>query len=155
MTIIKDYTFKILILSENVNFRNILASKLRLDNFEVEFISGGFHLLNYLETNQDMNMIICNEDMPDMSAMEIISMVRQDKTKSEMPIVFISKNDNEEEICDMIFNGANDYIVQTDNFRPIQERAHKYMQIIKQNAAWITALHIDFLPISLVEFAKF
>ncbi len=135
MTIIKGFTFKVLILSENVSFRNILASKLRLDNFDVEFISGGFHLLNYLEKNRDVNMIIFNEDMPDMSAAEAISMVRMSKTKSEMPILFISKNNNEEEICDMIFNGANEYVVQTENFKPILERAHKYMSLIKQNAA--------------------
>ena len=135
MTIIKGFTFKVLILSENVSFRNILASKLRLDNFDVEFISGGFHLLNYLEKNRDVDMIIFNEDMPDMSAAEAISMVRMSKTKSEMPILFISKNSDEEEICDMIFNGANEYVVQTENFKPILERAHKYMSLIKQNAA--------------------
>ena len=135
MTIIKGFTFKVLILSENVSFRNILASKLRLDNFDVEFISGGFHLLNYLEKNRDVDMLIFNEDMPDMSAAEAISMVRMSKTKSEMPILFISKNSDEEEICDMIFNGANEYVVQTENFKPILERAHKYMSLIKQNAA--------------------
>lgn len=80
-------------------------------------------------------MIICNEDMPDMSAAEIISMVRLNKTKSEMPILFISKNSDEEEICDMIFNGANEYIVQSENFKAILERAHKYMSLMKQNAA--------------------
>lgn len=133
--IIKGFTFKILILSENVSFRNILASKLRLDNFDVEFVSGGFHLLNFLEKNRDVNMVICNEDMPDMSAAEIVSMVRLNKTKAEMPILFISKNNDEEEICDMIFNGANEYIVQSENFKPILERAHKYMSLIKQNAA--------------------
>ncbi len=135
MAIIKGFTFKVLILSENVSFRNILASKLRLDNFDVEFISGGFHLLNYLEKNRDVDMLIFNEDMPDMSAAEAISMVRMSKTKSEMPILFISKNSDEEEICDMIFNGANEYVVQTENFKPILERAHKYMSLIKQNAA--------------------
>lgn len=135
MTIIKGFTFKILVLSENMSFRNILASKLRLDNFDVEFISGGFHLLNYLEKNRDVNMLIFNDDMPDMSAAEIISMVRMTKTKSEMPILFISKNSDEEEICDMIFNGANEYVVQSENFKPILERAHKYMSLIKQNVA--------------------
>lgn len=131
----KDFTFKILILSENVSFRNILASKLRLDGFDVEFISGGFHLLSYLEKNHDVDLIICNEAMPDMSAEEIISMVRISKTKSEMPILYISKSDSEDEIYEIILQGANEYIVQSPNFNPILERAHKYMTISKQNAA--------------------
>ena len=47
--IIKAPTFKICILSENTTFRNILASKLRLENFDVEFSDGGFHILHLLE----------------------------------------------------------------------------------------------------------
>ncbi len=136
MAIIKEQTFKILIASENMNFRNILAGKLRmLDNFEVEFATGGFHLLHLLEHKKDYNMIICNEDMNDMSAQEIISLVRLERAKAELPILFISKNGDEEEICDMVFMGANDYIVQTANFQPILERAQKYLHQMKANAA--------------------
>lgn len=136
MTIIKAPTFKVLIVSENINFRNILAGKLRTqDSFDVEFATGGFHLLHILERQRDIDLIICNEDMDDMSAHEIISMVRIAKTKTELPILFISKNNDEEDICDLIFIGANDYIVQTANYKPIIERAQKYLQQIKANAA--------------------
>lgn len=134
--IIKAPTFKICIMSENINFRNILASKLRLENFDVEFADGGFHMLHLLEKNRDtFNMIICNEDMKDMPAFETISMIRQTKSKTELPILFISKSGTEEEICDMIFNGANEYIIQTANYRPIIERAQKYSALIHKNVA--------------------
>lgn len=136
MTIYKTPSFKVLIVSENINFRNILAGKLRTqDNFDVEFATGGFHLLHLLERHKDFNLIICNEDMDDMPAHEIISMIRLHKTKTELPILFVSKNNDEEEICDFIFLGANDYIVQTSNYKPIIERAQKYLQQIKANAA--------------------
>ena len=135
MAIIKAFTFKIFIASENISFRNILASKLRLDNFDVEFASGGFHLLHILEKQKDIHMIICNGDMNDMSAHEIILMIRQSKSKTELPIVCISQGNSEEEVYDLILNGANEYIVQTGNFNTIIERAHKYMQQLKGNAA--------------------
>lgn len=136
MTIIKAPTFKVLIVSENINFRNILAGKLRmLEDFDVEFATGGFHLLHILEKQRDINLIICNDDMEDMSANEIISLVRLTKNKNELPILFISKNNDEEDVCDLIFTGANDYIVQTANYKPIIERAQKYLQQIKANAA--------------------
>lgn len=135
MSVIKEATFKIMIVSENTKFRNILAGKLRLENFDVEFASGGFHLLYILERHHDINMIICNEDMEDMPAHEIIALIRQTKSKAELPILFISKNEDEEEICDLIFTGANEYIVQSANYVPILERAHKYLQQRKVNAA--------------------
>lgn len=136
MAILKGPTFKIIIATENFNFRNILAGKLRLDNFEVEFATGGFHLLHLLEQrNEEVNMIIFNDDMNDMSAQEMIGLVRLSKSKTELPILFISKKNDEEEICEMVFSGANEYVVQTPNFQPILERAHKYLQIFKSNAA--------------------
>ena len=135
MSIIKTESFKILIATEAFNFRNILASKLRLDNFEVEFATSGFHLLHLLERLKDIDMLILNEDMHDMSAHEIIGLVRLSKSKTELPILFISKNSDEAEICNLVFNGANEYIVQSPNFRPILERAHKYLHLLKGNAA--------------------
>lgn len=125
--------FKIIIVDENIQFRNTLASKLRLLGFSVEFASGGFHLLHVLEKNWDFNLIILHENMSDMSAEEMVSLVRTNKDKGELPILFISKNSNEEEICDMIFNGANEYIVKSSNFQPIVDRAQKYFTLLKNS----------------------
>jgi DNA-binding response OmpR family regulator len=130
-----EKNFKIIIASENFNFRNILASKLRLEGFIVEFVTGGFHLLHSLENHKNVDMVILNEDMPDMPSHEVTSMLRTMKSKSELPIVFISKNGSEEEICDLILTGANEYIIQTANFQPIVERALKYFHLKKPHAA--------------------
>ena len=135
MSIIKHHSFKILIASEAIAFRNNLASKLRLDDFEVEFATSGFHLLHLLEKFHDFKMVIINEDMHDMSAPEMMGLVRLAKTKPELPILFISKNINEADIREIILNGANEYIVQTPNFNPILEKAHKYLHNFKGNAA--------------------
>ena len=134
-SIIKHDNFKILIASETINFRNILAGKLRLESFEVEFATGGFHMLHILEKFSDYKMVIINEDMHDMSAQEMIGLIRLAKSKQELPILFISKSNSEEDICELVFTGANEYIVQSPNFNPILERAHKYLQILKANAA--------------------
>lgn len=136
MSTIKTGAFKILITTEAITFRNNLASKLRVDNFDVEFAMSGFHLLHLLENvKEQWNMIIINEDMHDMSAPEMIGLVRLTKSKSELPILFISKNSDEADIREMVLTGANEYVVQTANFNPILERAHKYLQILKVNAA--------------------
>ena len=136
MMIIKAPTFKICILSENISFRNILASKLRMENFDVEFADGGFHLLHLIERNkEEFDMIICHENMKDMPSFEIISMIRQSKSKTELPILYIAKTGTEEEICDMVLTGANEYIVQSSNYKPIVERAQKYSQLIHKNVA--------------------
>lgn len=135
MSVIKEPSFKILVASEDLNFRNNLAAKLRMDKFEVELAIGGFHLLHLLETNNDYSLIIINENMKDMPGFEAISLIRITKTKKELPILYVSKNDSEDEVCDLVFMGANEYIVQSTNYSPIIERAKKYYKLIPSVAA--------------------
>ena len=125
--------FKIVIVDENVTFRNNLATRLRMQGFHVEFATGGFHLLNTLEKHWDFNLIILHENMQDMPAEEMISLVRIHRNKAELPILFISATSTEEEICEMVLNGANEYIVQPNNFQPIVDRAKKYFTLLKNS----------------------
>lgn len=129
----EEIDFKILIVDEGQSFRNTLASKLRMQGYSVEFASGGFHLLHILEKNRDCNLILFHEDMLDMPAEEMISLIRIHKNKTELPILFISENSNEDDICHMILTGANEYIVKTPNFQPIVDRARKYFTLLKNS----------------------
>lgn len=133
MHAVDEIQFKILIADENVIFRNNLASRLRLQGFTVEFVSSGFHLLHTLEQMKEYGLVIIDEDMLDMSAQEMISLVRLNKKKSELPILFISPNKNEHEIAEMISSGANDYIIKSSNIQPILEKTRKYFTLLKNS----------------------
>ena len=118
--------FKIYILSENLPYRNNLATKLRLEGYNVEFATGGFHFLHILERfGNFMNLIICHDNMHDMPAEEIIQITRLLKTKSELPILYISKDNEEELVCEMILCGANEFVLQSNNMLPVIERVRK------------------------------
>ena len=133
MYVSEEKNFKIILVDENTQYRNTLASRLRLQGFHVELVAGGFQLLHILEKHWDYNLVILHENMTDMSAEEMISLIRTQKSKGELPILFISKNENEEDICDMIFNGVNEYIVKSANFQPIVDRAQKYFTLLKNS----------------------
>lgn len=135
MSIIKTESFKILLASENLTFRNNLGSKLRVEGFDAEIVDGGFHLLHLIEKNHDYQMIIINEDMKDMSGQEIVQLIRVIKNKTDLPILFISKDDNEDEICQMVFSGANEYIIQSPTYKQIIDSVHRYFSNYKVNAA--------------------
>ncbi len=130
---IEEKKFKILIADENIHFRDTLASRLRLQGFTVEFSEGGFHLLHQIEKISDICLIIMHENMHDMPAKEIISLIRTNKPKSALPIVFVSKSSNEEDIREVILTGANEYMVKNPNFQPIVERAQKYFNLLKNS----------------------
>jgi DNA-binding response OmpR family regulator len=127
--------FNIVIVSENTNFRNVLSSKFRMENFDVEIATGGFHLLHLLEKEKGVNLIIFNGDMPDMTAFESITLIRDTKSKLELPILFIVKNIKEVDIAELISKGIIDFHPQTTDFNPIIERAQKYFHQMKLIAA--------------------
>lgn len=130
---IKASDYKVFILSENITYRNNLASKLRIEGINVEFASGGFHFLHLLERNRsEVTMLVCHEDMLDMSAEEIISITRLSRPKNDLPILYISKNNDEENVCDMILNGANEFILQSNNMLPAVERIKKLHPLFKR-----------------------
>lgn len=123
--------FKILISDENIQFRNTLSMRLRLQGFNVECASGGFHLLHVLEKESDFSLVIVHENMMDMPAEEIISLIRTSKSRTELPILFISQSSDDKEIRDMIANGANEFIVKTSSLQPIIDKAKKYFTLLK------------------------
>jgi DNA-binding response OmpR family regulator len=133
MQIVDEKSFKIFMTSENLNYRNNLGVKLRIDGFNIEYASGGFHLLHLIEEADHTNLVILHENMHDMSALEMILLIRSSKTKTELPILFISKEQKAEEIKEIITNGANDFIVQAPNYSPIVERIKKYFLHLKNS----------------------
>ena len=126
MSIAKKKEFEVLIVTENVVYRNNLASALRMQGHVVEFAHGGFHLLHLLEYPNAINLIVVHEDMQDMSAYEIVSLTRTNRDPKELPILFVSKNLNDENIREMLSIGTNDCIVQTPGFQPIIAATKKY-----------------------------
>lgn len=132
----QEFDFKIFILSENHQFRNTLASKLRIEGFTVEFASGGFHFLHLLERyRSDIHLLICHENMYDMSSEEIISLTRLAKDKTDLPIIFASRRNDRELTQEIIKAGANEIVLQSSNFFPLLERIHKYFSLFGAHKA--------------------
>ena len=118
----------VLLATQSLAYRNNLASTLRMQGYKVELAQGGFHLLYMLENPQnfDIDLIIIHEDMDDMSAYELVSLIRANKSKTELPVVFISRHNNEEIISEMMSVDTNDFIVQSPAFSPVLAAAKKY-----------------------------
>jgi PleD family two-component response regulator len=127
MSVIVENECTVIIATEQSIYRNNLASSLRMQGHKVELATGGFHLL-YLLENQDEGkiIVIIHEDMQDMSAYEIISLIRTTKTKQELPVLYVSRNKIKEDVVAILSVEANAYIVQTPVLNPILLAVKKY-----------------------------
>lgn len=124
-----EQDFNIIIVDENTNYRNQLASRLRLMGFYVEFATGGFHLLNMLEKeNKSYHLVIMHNGMHDMSAFEMTGLVRTFKNKSELPLLYLSRSVAPEELKEMVQFGINDFFQKTHEQHKIAEKVQKFFQ---------------------------
>lgn len=133
MQTIEENNFNILIASEKIDFRDALATRLRIQDFHVEFATSGFHLLHLIEKPKGCSLVILFENMADMPADEIILMIRSTKNKTELPILYVSQKNCKEEIFNKVTSGVNDYIVRTSHFQPIIARVRKYFELLKNS----------------------
>lgn len=123
----KEQDFNIVIVDENATYRNQLASRLRMMGFYIEFATGGFHLMHILEKEgKNFHLVIVHNNMSDMSAYEMTGLIRTFKSKSELPILFLSRSVSQEDLKELVTFGINDFYQKTNEQHKIAEKVQKF-----------------------------
>lgn len=122
---------QLLLIHPEIKERNDIASRLRINEFEVECAMGGFHALSLIEKHPYDIMLIIG-DMEDMGASEIIMLIRNAKSKEELPILYSAQNATQKEIIEAIEIGANDFLAKTDQFNLLLEKIKKLKRFVKR-----------------------
>lgn len=86
---------RILLIDNDLKNRNNLSSRLRMQGYQIEAATGGFHALHLLE-KKNYELILIYRDMEDMPGLEIASMTRSIDGYSDSPIIYFTKQFNEE-----------------------------------------------------------
>jgi len=122
---------KLLILDEDTNRKNNFASRLRSLEYDIELATGGFHALHLIEKFSYASVLIF-DDMNDMPGNEVLTLMRENFSKTKLPILFVSKNPSEEKILELFKEGVNDFIAYSPNFfAQVVEKLKKHVVIKK------------------------
>jgi len=130
LLMIKDNV--ILVIDQNLNRRNNLSARFRMQGYAVEFVSSGLQALNYLEENVEnkskgYKLVLIMEDSEDMPGREIMLLMREIiPKKSDLPILMANKDNDPTVIIETIQEGANDYIVDLQNEGKIMNKVLKF-----------------------------
>ncbi len=83
--------------------------------------------MNMVE-NPDKNyhLVLIHNDMKDMSAYEMISLLREFKSKFDLPILFISQTVTEKEIKELLKAGINDFEFNPKEQKKVIEMVVKF-----------------------------
>ena len=83
--------------------------KLPLEVFEAE---NGKEALVVLQANPNIQLIITDQNMPEMTGIELVQEVRKTHNMSQLSIIGVSASDNHCISVEFLKNGANDFLIK-------------------------------------------
>jgi len=106
----KNKNHKILLIDDSLIFRKQMQGMLENMFFKVISVAHGEEALGMLETNPDISLVLTDYHMPVMNGLELTNEIRKKYMKSDLSVIVISGDDDDETTALFLKQGANDYI---------------------------------------------
>ncbi|NOX16384.1 MAG: diguanylate cyclase [Epsilonproteobacteria bacterium] len=106
----KNRDIKVLAVDDSLVLRNELKRLLQSQMFKVLMAAHGEEALSYLETQDDIKLVLTDFNMPVIDGVELTKEIRQKYNKNEMIIIAMTGNENHAVSAKFLKIGANDFI---------------------------------------------
>lgn len=110
-----DQNTKILIVDDDPFVRDMLVMILDSTGYEVETAENGEDALKKYSSEQGINLIVSDMNMPGMNGIELIREIR--KSDEDVPIIILTGNNEISVAIEAIHSGANDYLIKDENIQ--------------------------------------
>lgn len=117
---------KILIIDDEKSIRFIVENTFKKE-FEVVSISDGKAALEYLNSGNLPDLIICDIQMPEIDGFELIKKVRASGFFEDIPLIMLSGNEESKDRIKCFDLGADDYIIKPFNPAELLARVRRRM----------------------------
>lgn len=85
------------------------------EKYDLHAFSGGMRALQFLKSKTP-DLIILDIDMPEINGYEMLKMIKERESLKEVPVIFLTSNNDKNHVVKAVAGGANDYVV-----KPIDE----------------------------------
>lgn len=92
-----------------------MLTKLLGEEYDLHAFASGKRALQFLKI-QRPNLIILDIDMPEINGYEMLKMIKENDNLKEVPVIFLTSNNDKSHVVKAVAGGANDYVV-----KPIDE----------------------------------
>lgn len=100
------------IIGNNISDIKILSDALNEINFSVNGFIIAKNALKYIENEKDIDLVIIEAAIPDISGFEICSRLRKKYTKLELPVIIITSRVESKSVIQSFEAGANDCVFE-------------------------------------------
>jgi len=117
---------KILVVDDFPTMRRIVKTLMRQNGYN-NFVEAedGVQGLKVLESNPDIEFVVSDWNMPNMSGLEFLKAVRSDSRFSHLPFLMVTAESEKDNIIDAVKNGVSSYIVKPFTGAALQEKLTK------------------------------
>ena len=126
---VSDSTFTVLIVDDEPVIREVLASHLRAAHHRAVQAAGGEEALRQLET-ESIDLVLLDVMMPKMSGYQACREIRRQRTREELPIIFLSAKNQVEDLVSGFADGANDYLTKPIGKRELLARVSTHLDLL-------------------------
>ncbi|MFZ5861415.1 MAG: response regulator [Nitrospirota bacterium] len=115
---------KVLIVDDSGPIRKLLGQMLKDLGFQTMEAIHGKDALDKLLANQDIELVMLDWDMPEMTGIELLEALRtmRDKFPKRPTVVMVTTNNQMEKIVHAMTKGANEYIMKPFTKEILQEK---------------------------------
>jgi two-component system chemotaxis response regulator CheY len=118
----EDRIMKILVVDDSLTMRKIIVNSLsRLGFKEVVEAENGRKAFESL-SNGGADLILTDWNMPEVSGLELVQMVRGNDALKKTPILMITTNSAKEEVVEALKAGVNNYLVKPFTPEALKEK---------------------------------
>ena len=111
----KDYSgYKLLLVDDDNTDRGKVRSMLEAQGFEkFEESNDGHNAIALIkEKAKPYDLVLCDLNMPTISGLDVLKLIRQEEKFRSMPFIMLSKKGNKKQFEDAVQAGVNGYIVK-------------------------------------------
>lgn len=90
--------------------------------------SKGMRVLKYLKEARTPDLIILDIEMPEIDGHKMLEMIRKKDELKEVPVLFLTSNNEKEHVVKAVKAGANDYIVKPVDENMFMDKVRKLLK---------------------------
>ncbi|MEC1179689.1 ATP-binding protein [Metasolibacillus meyeri] len=135
---------KVLIVDDDAVNLKVLIDILEQENYSVIAIDNGQHVFEQLGQHPDIDLLILDIMMPNISGYEICQQVRQSYTSVELPILMLTAAIRPEDMIAAFQSGANDFLHKPLDIIELKTRVRNLV-LLKESAETAVTMETAFL----------
>lgn len=127
----KFQTLHVLVVDDMDSIRSLVNSTLNeLGVRKIYLVPNGSVAWKQLKDAR-IDLIICDWDMPKMSGLELLRLVRASKPHSQIPFLMLTATTEKEKVMEAVEAGASDYLTKPFSPKDLEYRVIKLLRKIK------------------------